>query len=416
MRKACWLTVAVIEFFLLVVFLPGQSNSARIVGNVHDDDDGEYLSGVTITAINVSTNAAVTVLSGKKDGAYRFLSLSPGIYQVSFDREGYQSYVASGIRLLAEQSFLLRVGLKRLGLIRPPKKAAAEPVFPSFLEDQKGDGFKGRKGKLSLNISCGLNYLAVGDTNRYLRSLYKRTPQYFAVNGIEYFHSGVDLDMEIAYQVSPRLEAVVGIGLIQDQMVNNDLVLGVRQGSRRVSVAAFQTSEGIKAIPLQITCRYWLKIRGRFFYSVYGSILFNIASWRLQTEYYPLPYYSSTVPYFRLTDSETAHARGLGLAAGLHGEWKMFETLDFTIDLAGRYAPLRNFSGRREWKAAPPFDLPTVTTGPLWFYEYVDPVSGRWFTDLSVGGRPAGPGTRNVARANVDFSGLALRFGLRVHF
>jgi hypothetical protein len=100
---------------LLASMLRGQSTSARIIGNVKGAE-GEYLTGVTVTAVNVTTNAAMTVMTDKKEGAFRLLGLAPGIYQVSFDLSGYQSYVASGIRLYAEQSFLLRIQLDRIGI------------------------------------------------------------------------------------------------------------------------------------------------------------------------------------------------------------------------------------------------------------------------------------------------------------
>jgi len=61
---------------------------------------------------NIDRNAETKAISGKK-GTVRFLALPPGAYQVSFDLEGYQSYVAAGVRLYADQSVTLRVKLKK---------------------------------------------------------------------------------------------------------------------------------------------------------------------------------------------------------------------------------------------------------------------------------------------------------------
>jgi hypothetical protein len=384
----------------------GQGVNASLSGSV-SDPEGNGLAGVTVTALNVDKNAEKVVVSEGREGRFRLMGLAPGAYQVSFELAGYYTYVASGIRLSGEQSLNLHIKLRRSGESEVARPAVAAEVSPGLRKPV----LETQKRKFSVAFNAGLNYLAVGDTNKYLRSIYEGNPQYFAMNGMKCLHSGVDLNMELSYQVSSRLDAVVAIGLIQDQMPNNNLELGIRQ----MSVAVFRASGGMKAFPLQLTCRYWLNTGGRFFYSVYGSMLFTIASWRMQTEYYSLPYPRPTAQYFHITDSEIAHAQGLGLAAGLHGGWSLNKTLDFTIDLAGRYAPMRNFSGQREWNAPPPFSAPTSTSGNIWFYEYFDSASGQWLTDLSIGGRPAGPGTRNVARANVDFSGLALRFGLRVH-
>jgi hypothetical protein len=108
--------IAVLLCFLalplwLASFLPGQSVNARILGNVQNEE-GEYLTGVWVRAVNVGNNAESEVFTSGEKGAFRLLGLAPGIYQVSFDMEGYQSYVASGIRLSADQSATLRVKLK----------------------------------------------------------------------------------------------------------------------------------------------------------------------------------------------------------------------------------------------------------------------------------------------------------------
>ncbi len=102
--------------------LAGQSLHAFIDGYVRDNE-GRALAGVTVTAVNVVSNAETNVMSDIGNGGFRFLGLAPGTYQVSFDLEGYQSYVASGIRLSAGQSATLRIKLKRLPGTEPPPSA-----------------------------------------------------------------------------------------------------------------------------------------------------------------------------------------------------------------------------------------------------------------------------------------------------
>ena len=108
---------------LLAVILPGQWTIAKITGYV-TDENGAYLQGVTITATNIGNNAETTTTTGKKKGAFRFPSLAPGMYQVSADLEGFQSFVVSGIRLTADQSSTLRIKLKK-------KQAQEEPAPPA---------------------------------------------------------------------------------------------------------------------------------------------------------------------------------------------------------------------------------------------------------------------------------------------
>jgi hypothetical protein len=108
---------------LLAAVLPGQWTNARITGYV-TDEDGAYLPGVTITATNIGNNAETATTTGKKKGTFRFPSLAPGMYQVSADLEGYQSFVVSGIRLTADQSSTLHIKLKK----KQAQEEAAQPA------------------------------------------------------------------------------------------------------------------------------------------------------------------------------------------------------------------------------------------------------------------------------------------------
>jgi hypothetical protein len=92
-------------------WLYSQAAVGKIFGNVKDAA-GKYLSGVTVTATHIETNAASTTVTENK-GTFRFLALDPGLYQISFDLEGYQSLVQAGIHLYTDQSVRLRIKLKK---------------------------------------------------------------------------------------------------------------------------------------------------------------------------------------------------------------------------------------------------------------------------------------------------------------
>jgi len=91
--------------------LHGQAAVGKIFGNVKNED-GEYLIGVTVTATHIGTSAVTTAVTEKK-GTFRFLALDPGLYQISFDMEGYQSLVQAGIHMYTDQTVRLRIKLKK---------------------------------------------------------------------------------------------------------------------------------------------------------------------------------------------------------------------------------------------------------------------------------------------------------------
>lgn len=97
----------------LAAMLYSQAAVGKIFGKVKNTD-GEYLTGITVTATNIVTNAMSTTITEKK-GTFRFLALDPGPYQISFDMEGYQSLVQAGIHIYTDQTVRLRITLKKKG-------------------------------------------------------------------------------------------------------------------------------------------------------------------------------------------------------------------------------------------------------------------------------------------------------------
>jgi hypothetical protein len=91
--------------------LHGQAAVGNIFGNVKNED-GEYLIGVAVTATHIGTSAVTAAVTEKK-GTFRFLALDPGLYQISFDLEGYQSLVQAGIHMYTDQTVRLRIKLKK---------------------------------------------------------------------------------------------------------------------------------------------------------------------------------------------------------------------------------------------------------------------------------------------------------------
>ena len=202
----------------------------------------------------------------------------------------------------------------------------------------------------------------------------------------------------------------VGLGLIRDRLKNNNLT--TKYGPFIAEV--FQNDLSIKTIPLQLVCRYWLGGFDRFSYCVYGAVQLHHASWKMKTSFNQ--YVARGAIGFMNMENENASGRGVGFAAGGRGEWQFYENIGLTVDLSARYAPLRNFSGERVYTYRGQAQGPLFQRGDLWFYEYYNVGLGKWSWELGIGGRPAGSGTRNVSRATVDFSGMAVRVGLLFRF
>jgi hypothetical protein len=107
--KALLLAVA---FGMLAV---GQARADELYGKISGtitDPSGAVVAGAQVTATNVGTGVAKTVVSGP-DGNYEFLQLiAPGIYKVSARQSGFKLVEIQNIHLELNQPFALNIRLE----------------------------------------------------------------------------------------------------------------------------------------------------------------------------------------------------------------------------------------------------------------------------------------------------------------
>lgn len=222
-------------FCFLALALPalvaGQATSARITGDVQDQA-GNLLAGVEVTAVNVVNGAETKVLSSA-NGSFRFLTLAPGFYQVSFDLEGYKSYVASGIQLSADQSATVHGKLEALlGPDGTPLRQQAEHLpAPVALPAE------GINRKWQLEIAVGAIFGGPDDLNRTIAHehwlskeqalYYLHSPDFWSFNydGVSKGRlaplDGVQpLTARVRFSLSRTISLALGIGYFDQRRVS----------------------------------------------------------------------------------------------------------------------------------------------------------------------------------------------------
>lgn len=111
MKKKTALFLFLSTILVLSFFLPAQSTNATIIGKVCDDATGKGIKNVLVTATNLTNGGTMTRETDKK-GKFRFISVAPGAYSVTFELEGYASQVAR-CDINAEQTLSLKIKLKK---------------------------------------------------------------------------------------------------------------------------------------------------------------------------------------------------------------------------------------------------------------------------------------------------------------
>jgi carboxypeptidase family protein len=90
--------IAILAVFagLFALYLSAQTASS-ISGHV-SDPGGSVIPGAHVTVTNLDTNAVRTAQT-ENDGAYNFPALVVGPYKLEVQKDGFQTYVQSGIVL-----------------------------------------------------------------------------------------------------------------------------------------------------------------------------------------------------------------------------------------------------------------------------------------------------------------------------
>jgi hypothetical protein len=84
--------------FALVAFVPGTAFAQAIAGTVHDAS-GAALPDVTVEAMSAALMERVRTVVSDGSGQYRIESLRPGVYTITFTREGFRPYIRAGVEI-----------------------------------------------------------------------------------------------------------------------------------------------------------------------------------------------------------------------------------------------------------------------------------------------------------------------------
>ncbi|MCL5006220.1 MAG: TonB-dependent receptor [Acidobacteria bacterium] len=112
----------VVSLMFVALPLAAQRNSASVTGHVYDPS-GAPIPGATITATETRTGAVNTTQTNAV-GLYQFPFLSPGDYQFTFSKQGFEKYIQSGVTLQVAQSAVVDAKLQ-LGAVTQSIKVTA---------------------------------------------------------------------------------------------------------------------------------------------------------------------------------------------------------------------------------------------------------------------------------------------------
>lgn len=170
--------VIIITFFLAA--LPGQASvQGKIVGTVYDTE-GNALSGVSVRIISMKSAAQQFTTETRDDGSFTQVGVWPGMYQITFKKEGFVP-VSREIKVGIDETRRLEITMKPASEIVREQLSEADSQFVKGNEAYENENYEKAiqafQDAIDLNDSMwayhfnlGLAYKKAGHTERALEA------------------------------------------------------------------------------------------------------------------------------------------------------------------------------------------------------------------------------------------------------
>lgn len=274
----------------------------------------------------------------------------------------------------------------------PPIIPKIRPIEPE--EDQPTSPFR-----FTLSITVGGNYARGGDLNlgiKGLANLYEDTLGIQGEGKIGSVHLGYVLGLEVSFPLSEMLSW--GIGAEHFQGKNNSQV----DYSQGESSSVLHIRPNLRATPLSV----FLSFNPISELYVKGGI----------------SYYFAQCSYTYLFEADNltqqwdgkANARGLGLMGSIGYLKNYSPNLSFFAEIAGRLAKMRGFTGKEDIQDTS--GEISTEEGTLYLIQ-TQVLEDRTHSILFIREtRPNEAGVIGAKKAQIDFSGISIKIGIRLHF
>jgi len=297
------------------------------------------------------------------------------------------------------------------------KKMKRKPVLLSvailciFLLASAGnaqDFFK----KFSLKISGGLGSTAGGDFNAFPDGMNSLTEDLVPLLGLtktgelENPNWGFDFEGELVFSLSRNFGVGLGAGY-QKRSKETSLELALES----LMSATLTWEPEYSLIPITLSGYYSFPIASKMNAFLKAGIGYYFAKVYLKLR----EEYASFIGLEGWNEDEfEGKDSGFGFHGGLGIEYNLTGTISLFAEGMGRYLKITDW----EFEGTSTYASGVIKgSGTVWYVEQFYEEIGKYYPSLEISEqRPTGPEYRNVREAEVDFSGLSFRVGIRIRF
>ncbi len=176
--KKYTILVMVLMFFLLTA-IPLSAQQGKVVGTITDTEDNP-LPDVNIRIVSMKSAAQRFTTESKDDGSFTQVGVWPGMYQISFKKEGYMP-VSMEIKVGITETTTLKVTMKPADDMVREKLSEADTQFvkgnKAYQEENFDKAIEAYQEAIALNdamwayhFNLGLTYKKAGQADKALEA------------------------------------------------------------------------------------------------------------------------------------------------------------------------------------------------------------------------------------------------------
>jgi opacity protein-like surface antigen len=260
--------------------------------------------------------------------------------------------------------------------------------------------------RFGFKLTGGMNVLSVGDSNEYVEGQSRFWKTYTQLYGyslegeFKKIQMGLDFEGEMTIALSPQFGICLASGYMH----------GARgAGSSKIITdfpsegSVYTYDQKVSAVPIQLGVYYCFPLTSRARLSLIAGAGYYLAKWSVvfhgewQTDW--------------ITREERADGKGIGFHGGIGFEFDVAHHVALVLEGQGRFAKIGGFEGN--CKKLRPLGEDQYN-GKLYYYEELSTGTGQWYPYVGIWDEKPTWG-RNVREASVDFSGFAIRAGVKIN-
>ncbi|MFB0566357.1 MAG: SH3 domain-containing protein [Candidatus Aminicenantaceae bacterium] len=276
-----------------------------------------------------------------------------------------------------------------------------EPVIKPARQPQQVSPLPRKPAEINFAVSVlgGGKYVSVNNLNAGTRGLAQFYGDQLGIKG-EGETNSLHLSFILGGELHIPLSSQYVLGIGADYFFGKKQSLIKYEGSS--TTTTLTTMPKIKALPLRIVLLYY-PLPYIFFKS-------GIEYYFAKCSYY---YHFKEEDYWKEWNGE-ASARGLGILGGLGTEWNFSPYMSLIIEATGRLARIKGFKGKDTSQDSE--GLVYTEEGTLYFYKATS-LSQNTYPQIFIREKkPKEAWVTDPQQAQIDFSGICIKLGLRVKF